>query len=56
MRDRPGIVVASSVCAFRDDYPGTGAVLAGLLRPGGVFCSVGLGHARRGELLICPVI
>ena len=31
------LVVASSVCAFLDDYPGTAAELATLLRPGGVF-------------------
>lgn len=31
------LVVASSVCAFLDDYPATVRRLAGLLRPSGVF-------------------
>ena len=31
------LVVASSVCAFLDDYPGTIVELASLLKPGGVF-------------------
>ena len=31
------LVVCSSVCGFLDDYPGTVARLAGLLRPGGLF-------------------
>ncbi len=32
------LIVASSVCAFLDDYPGTLARLASLLSSGGVFC------------------
>ena len=43
-RDRPSIfgvpfdlVVCSSVCAFLEDYPGTVAMLVGLLRRGGWF-------------------
>ncbi len=31
------LVVCSSVCGFLDDYPGTVAQLAGLLRPDGLF-------------------
>ena len=31
------MIVASSVCAFLDDYPGTVAELASLLKPGGAF-------------------
>ena len=31
------LVTCSSVCAFLDDYPRTAALLAGLLRPGGLF-------------------
>lgn len=31
------LVVCSSVCAFLDDYPGTAAMLASLLHPGGHF-------------------
>lgn len=31
------LIVASSVCAFLDDYPGTLARLSSLLRPGGAF-------------------
>lgn len=31
------LVVCSSVCAFVDDYPGTVALLASRLRPGGMF-------------------
>ena len=31
------MVVASSVCAFLDDYPSTVAILASLLTPGGAF-------------------
>ena len=43
-RDRPelfarpfDIIVASSVCAFLDDYAGTVATLTSLLKPGGTF-------------------
>ncbi|MEM7341788.1 MAG: class I SAM-dependent methyltransferase [Actinomycetota bacterium] len=31
------VIACSSVCAFLDDYPGTVAQLATLLRPGGLF-------------------